>query len=55
MNLIAIQALYRQLLELKAEDARLRQYVQQQATQQQVQQAVSATTALEERLRRSEA
>ncbi|MCC3160831.1 tail fiber domain-containing protein [Hymenobacter sp. 15J16-1T3B] len=55
VNLIAIQALYRQVLELKQENAQLRQQVQQQASQQQVRQAVAATAALEERLRRLEA
>ncbi|OON67688.1 tail fiber domain-containing protein [Hymenobacter sp. CRA2] len=56
VNLIAIQALYRQVLELKAENARLRQQVQQgQTASQQAQQAVSATAALEQRLRRLEA
>ncbi|RTQ49618.1 hypothetical protein EJV47_12435 [Hymenobacter gummosus] len=52
VNLIAIQALYRRVLALEAENARLRQ---QQATQQQVQQTAAATAALEERLRRLEA
>ena len=46
INLIAIQALYRQVLELKAENARLRQSQQT---------AVGSTAALEERLRRLEA
>jgi hypothetical protein len=49
VNLIALQALYRQVLDLKAENAQLRQQVRQ--TQQR---AEASTATLEQRLRRLE-
>jgi hypothetical protein len=55
VNLIAIQALYRRVLALEAENAQLRQQVQRQASPQQVPPSGSGTAALEERLRRLEA
>ncbi len=47
INMLAIQALYRQVQELQAENARLRQHCTQQAA--------TASAAFEERLRRLEA
>ncbi|WP_139925501.1 tail fiber domain-containing protein [Hymenobacter sp. DG01] len=56
VNLIAIQALYRQVLALKADNAHLRQQVQQlQTTAATGTSSATATAALEERLRRLEA
>ncbi|TGE27315.1 tail fiber domain-containing protein [Hymenobacter metallicola] len=58
VNLIAIQALYRQVLELKEENARQHQQIQQlqsRAASAAAAPAATNTAALEERLRRLEA